>query len=409
MAIRDELLPALTTLLGAGARDVVGAAVRAAGGELATLRRREVLYRPGRRASVRYAATVRWAGGPATAETLVAIADVDGPPEGTLVVRAGDLAVGILRYPADWSLPGLGVAVSAPAVAARLGVPTEAVTLDVRSYRPGRRAVVRVRVGERGPGAAAFERYLKVVPPDELGPLIGRLAALDGHVPVPRVVATWPEDGVVVLAALDGRTVREVLLTGDHAAVDQLPDGDALVDLLDHLPAPAFGSIGSVSHGPAGRAVAHAGLLAAVMPGERERLEALIGRLGGPAGAGPVVTTHGDLHEAQILVEGSRVVGMLDVDGAGPGRRVHDLATMLGHLVALGDAVPRRRAAIDRWRFRLQPAFDRAVDPGELRRTTSAALVGLATGPFRVQAPAWRRQVRRRIGSAEAWATLAGV
>jgi aminoglycoside phosphotransferase (APT) family kinase protein len=409
MAIRDELLPALTTLLGAGARDVVGAAVRAAGGELATLRRREVLYRPGRRASVRYAATVRWAGGPATAETLVAIADVDGPPEGTLVVRAGDLAVGILRYPADWSLPGLGVAVSAPAVAARLGVPTKAVTLDVRSYRPGRRAVVRVRVGERGPGAAAFERYLKVVPPDELGPLIGRLAALDGHVPVPRVVATWPEDGVVVLAALDGRTVREVLLTGDHAAVDQLPDGDALVDLLDHLPAPAFGSIGSVSHGPAGRAVAHAGLLAAVMPGERERLEALIGRLGGPAGAGPVVTTHGDLHEAQILVEGSRVVGMLDVDGAGPGRRVHDLATMLGHLVALGDAVPRRRAAIDRWRFRLQPAFDRAVDPGELRRTTSAALVGLATGPFRVQAPAWRRQVRRRIGSAEAWATLAGV
>jgi aminoglycoside phosphotransferase (APT) family kinase protein len=409
MAIRDELLPALTTLLGAGARDVVGAAVRAAGGELATLRRREVLYRPGRRASVRYAATVRWAGGPATAETLVAIADVDGPPEGTLVVRAGDLAVGILRYPADWSLPGLGVAVSAPAVAARLGVPTEAVTLDVRSYRPGRRAVVRVRVGERGPGAAAFERYLKVVPPDELGPLVDRLAALDGHVPVPRVVATWPEDGVVVLAALDGRTVREVLLTGDHAAVDQLPDGDALVDLLDHLPAPAFGSIGSVSHGPAGRAVAHAGLLAAVMPGERERLEALIGRLGGPAGAGPVVTTHGDLHEAQILVEGSRVVGMLDVDGAGPGRRVHDLATMLGHLVALGDAVPRRRAAIDRWRFRLQPAFDRAVDPGELRRTTSAALVGLATGPFRVQAPAWRRQVRRRIGSAEAWATLAGV
>jgi aminoglycoside phosphotransferase (APT) family kinase protein len=409
MAIRDELLPALTSLLGAGARDVVGAAVRAAGGELATLQRREVLYRPGRRASVRYAATVRWAGGPATAETLVAIVDVDGPPAGTLVVSAGDLAVGILRYPADSSLPGLRVAVSAPAVAARLGVPGEAVTLDVRSYRPGRRAVVRVRVGEHGQGAAGFERYLKVVPPDELGPLLGRLAALDGHVPVPEVVATWPEDGVAVLAALDGRTVREVLLAGDHAAVDQLPDGDALVDLLDHLPAPAVGSTGSVSHGPAGRAAAHAGLLAAVMPGERERLEALIGRLGGPAGAGPVVTTHGDLHEAQILVEGSRVVGMLDVDGAGPGRRVHDLATMLGHLVALGDAVPRRRAAIDRWRFRLQPAFDRAVDPGELRRTTSAALVGLATGPFRVQAPAWRRQVRRRIGSAEAWATLAGV
>ncbi len=407
MAIRDEFLPALTWLLGAGARDVVGAAVRAAGGELATLHRREVLYRPGRRAAVRYAATVRWAGGPAIPESLVAIVDIDGPPAGTLVVSADDLTVGILRYPADSSLPGLRVAVSAPAVAARLGVPGRAVTLDVRSYRPGRRAVVRVRVGERGQGAAGFERYLKVVPPDELGGLLDRLAALDGHVPVPEVVATWPDDGIVVLAALDGRTARDVLLSGDDAAVDRLPDGDALVDLLDRLPAPAIGSTESVSHGPLGRAAAHAGLLAAVMPGEQERLEALLGRLGGPAGTGPVVTTHGDLHEAQLLVEGSRVIGMLDVDGAGPGRRVHDLATMLGHLVALGDAVPRRRAAIDRWRCRLQPAFDRAVEPAELRRATAATLVGLATGPFRVQAPAWRRQVRRRIALAETWATLA--
>ena len=409
MAIRDALLPALTVLLGAGARQVVGAAVRAAGGEVVTLRRREVLYRPGRRASVRYDATVRWAGGPAVLETLVAIVDVDGPPAGTLVVSAGDLAVGLVRYPEDPALPGLRSAVSAAAVAARLGVPDEAVALDVVTYRPGRRAVVRVRVGEGSRGAAGYERYLKVVPPDELEPLISRLAALDGYVPVPQVVATWPKDGTIVLAALAGRTIREVLLTGDRAAVDGLPDGSALIDLLDRLPPPAVGPTVSVSHGPLARTTGHAGLLAAVMPDERERLEALVGRLGRPAGAGPVVATHGDLHEAQLLVEGSRVVGILDVDGAGPGRRVHDLATLLGHLVALGDAVPRRRAAIDRWRGRLEPAFERAVDPVELRRTTAAALVGLATGPFRVQSPAWRRQVRRRIASAEAWATLAGV
>jgi aminoglycoside phosphotransferase (APT) family kinase protein len=408
MAIRDELLPALTVLLGVGAREVVGAAVRAAGGEIATLQRREVHYRPGRRAVVRYAATVRWAGGPAVPETLVVIVDVDGPPAGTLVVSAGDLAVGVLRYPEDPALPGLRSAVSAQAVAARLGVPAEEVTLRVRTYRPGRRAVVHVRVGERGQGAAGFERYLKIVPPDELASLVGRMAALDGHVPVPEVVATWPDDGTIVLAALDGRTVREVLLSGDRAAVDELPDGGALVDLLDRLPAPAVGPTASVSRGPLARTAGHAGLLAVVMPRERERLEALVGRLGDPAGAGPVVTTHGDLHEAQLLVEGSRVIGVIDVDGAGPGRRVHDLAGLLGHLVALGDAVPRRRAAIDRWRGRLQPAFERAVDPVELRRTTAAALVGLATGPFRVQAPAWRRQVRRRIASAEAWATLAG-
>jgi aminoglycoside phosphotransferase (APT) family kinase protein len=411
MAIHDDLLPALALLLGPGARDIVGAGVRAAGGDLTMLRRREVLYRPGRRAVVRYAAAVRWAGAPAVPETLVAIVDVDGPAAGTLVVSAGDLAVGLLRYPEDPALPGLRSAVSATSVAARFGVPAEEVRLDVRTYRPGRRAVVRARVGGRVPDPSGLERYLKVVPPTELGALVDRMTALGGHVPVPEVVEVWPEAGTIVLAAIAGRTIRDVLLTGDRAAVDALPDGGVILDLLDRLPPPttgAAGLAGKVSRGPLARTAGHAGLLAAVMPDERDRLETLAGRIGRAAGTGPVVTVHGDLHEAQLMIEGDRVVGVLDVDGAGPGRRVHDLATMLGHLVALGDAVPRRRAAIDRWRVRLEPAFERAVDPVELRRTTAAALVGLATGPFRVQAPAWRRQVRRRIASAEAWATAAG-
>ena len=411
MAIHDELLPALALLLGPGARGIVGAGVRAAGGDLATIRRQEVLYRPGRRAVVRYAATVRWAGGPAVPETLVAIADAGGPPAGTLVLSAGDLAVGLLRYPEDPALPGLRSAVSARSVAMRLGVPAEHLRLDVRTYRPGRRAVVRVRVDGLAPDAAGFERYLKVVPPGELVALVDRMVALGGCVPVPEVVEVWPEAGTVVLTAIAGRTIRDVLLAGDRAEVDALPDGGVILELLDRLPQPPTGPAGSagrVSRGPLARVAGHAGLLAAVMPEEGDRLEALVGRLGKPTSAGAVVTTHGDLYEAQLLVEGGRVVGMLDVDGAGPGRRVHDLATMLGHLVALGDAVPRRRAAIDRWRVRLEPAFELAVEPAELRRTTAAALVGMATGPFRVQAPAWRRQVNRRIASAEAWAIAAG-
>ncbi len=412
MAIHDELLPALAVLLGSGARGVVGAGVRAAGGELATLHRREVLYKPGRRAVVRYAATVRWAGGPPVPETLVAIVDVDGPAAGTLVVSAGDLAVGLLRYPEDPALPGLRSAVSTSSMAARLGVPAECVRLDVRTYRPGRRAVVRVRVAGHDGDAAGFERYLKIVPPGELRALLARMAALDGCVPVPEVVESWPEAGTVVLAAIRGHTIRDVLLSGDQGAMDDLPGGGAILELLDRLPPLGTGiggAAGRASRGPLARVSGHAGLLTAVMPEARDRLEALVERIGEPSGTGPVVTTHGDLHEAQLLVDGSRVLGMLDVDGAGPGRRVHDLATMLGHLVALGDAVPRRRAAIDRWRARIEPDFERAVDPAELRRTTAAALVGMATGPFRVQAPAWRRQVHRRLASAEAWATAAGV
>ena len=278
MAIRDEMLPVLTLLLGPGARSIVGAGVRAAGGELEALRRCEVLYRPGRRAVVRYAATVRWAGGDAVLETLVAIVDVDGPAPGTLVISAGDLVVGLLRYPEDPALPGLRSAVSAPSVAARLGVAVEDLRLDVRSYRPGRRAVVRVRGGGHGGDEAAFERYLKIVPLAGLGALVDRMAALDGHVPVAEVVDVWPEAGIVVLAAIAGRTIRDVLLSGDRAAVDALPDGCAILDLLDRLPPPKIGPAGSagrVSMGPLGRTAGHAGLLAAVMPDERDRLERL--------------------------------------------------------------------------------------------------------------------------------------
>lgn len=425
MTISDDLLPALRELLGPGSRAVVATAVHAAGGELDTLERRQVLYRPGRRASVRFAATVRWGGGAPVVETIVAIVDVAGPPDGTLVLTAGPMAVGLFRYPDDPALPGLRPAVVAPAVAARLGVSADDVRLDVRTYRPGRRAVVRVRIGDHDTAvgardvaapAAATERYLKVVPPAELGALVARLRGLDGHLPVPRVLATWDDEGTAVLEAMPGRTIRDVLLAGDRRAVDGLPDGRAILDLLERMPVVTDGSGGpsggsrdgtAVDGGPVSRAAAHATLLAAVLPDEAARLAALVARIGEVRDDGPVVATHADLHEAQLLVDGDRVTGVIDVDGATAGRRAHDLGTLLGHLVGLGVAMPRRRAAIDRWRARLEPAFTDAVGPDVLRRTTAAALVGLATGPFRVQQPDWRRRVRRRLDAAEAWAGAA--
>jgi hypothetical protein len=406
VAIRDDLLPALTELLGPGARAIVATAVEAAGGRLERLDRRQVLYRPGRRASVRYAATVRWAGGEPVGESFVAIVDVNGPPAGTLVLAAGDMAVGLFRYPYDPALPGLRPAVLVAEVAARFDVPAHRLSLDVRTYRPGRRAVVRARIAANASGRVE-DRYLKVVPPAELGPLVDRLAGLAGHLAVPEVLATWPDEGTAVLAALPGRTVRDVLLAGEPRDVDALPDGHAIVDLLDRMPAPSGPAVPPADIGPLGRAAGHAALLAAVMPRERDRLDALVGRLGSPTDDRPVVAVHGDLHEAQLLVVDGRIDGILDVDGAGPGRRVDDLGTLLGHLVALGHAIPSRRAAVDSWRARLEPAFDRAVDRGELRRTTAAALIGLATGPFRVQQPRWREAARRRIAAAEAWAAAA--
>jgi hypothetical protein len=403
--IQDRLLPALEVLLGRGSHDVVDTAVRAAGGRLLGLHRRQVLYRPGEEASVRYAATVSWAGGAPLAETIVAVTHVEGPPAGTLVVAAGDLTVGVFRYPHDPALPGLPIATSALAVAGQLGIAGPTVRLSVRTYRPGRRAVIHARETVGGGALAdSRERFLKVVPPAEAATLRAGLEHLRRHVPVPRVDGSWPELGIVALDSLPGRTIREILVAGDRGALAALPDADAILDLLERFPQPAADA--PRQRGPISRAAAHAGLLARLLPDERARLATIVERIGDPPTGLAAVAVHGDLHVAQLLVEGPRLAGVLDFDDAGRGHRVDDLATMLGHLATLAAAVPRRRARIEGYLARLWPSFAASTSEDELRRGVAAAIIGLASGPFRIQQRDWRRRVRDRLALAEAW--LAG-
>jgi hypothetical protein len=406
--MQDRLLPALEILLGRGSHDIVGTAVRAAGGQLVSLHRRQVLYRPGEQASVRYAATVSWAGAAPVAETIVAVTHVEGPPAGTLAVAAGDLAVGLFRYPHDPGLPGLPIATSPRAVAGQLGIAGPSVRLAVRTYRPGRRAVIHAREAAAGDApAVSRERYLKVVPPAEAGTLRAGLEHLGRHVPVPRVDGSWPEAGIIALQPLPGRTIREVLLAGDRGEVAALPGGEAILDLLERFPEPAADALRQ--RGPISRAAAHAGLLGRLLPDERDRLATIVERIGDPPVGPAAAAVHGDLHVAQVLVEGPRLAGILDFDDAGRGHRVDDLATMLGHLATLAVAAPRRRARIEGYLARLWLPFAASTSEDELRRGTAAAIIGLASGPFRVQQRDWRRRVRDRLARAEAWLAGPGV
>jgi hypothetical protein len=403
--IQDRLLPALEILLSPGSHDVVESAVRAAGGRLLSLRRRQVQYRPGDQASVRYAATVSWAGAAPVVETIVAVTHVEGPPAGTLVVAAGDLAVGLFRYPHDPALPGLPIATSPLAVARQLQLAGPRVRLAVRTYRPGKRAVIHAREAAAGDGPVVpRERYLKVVPPAEASTLRAGLEHLGRHVPVPRVDGSWPEAGIIALQPLPGRTIREILLAGDRGEVAVLPGGEAILDLLGLFPQPAVDA--PRQRGPISRAAAHAGLLGRLLPDDRERLAAIVEGIGDPPVGPATEAVHGDLHVAQLLVEGPRLAGILDFDDTGRGHRVDDLATMLGHLATLAAAAPRRRARIERYLARLWPAFVAATNEDELRRGAAAAIIGLASGPFRVQQRDWRRRVRDRLALAAAW--LAG-
>lgn len=147
-----------------------------------------------------------------------------------------------------------------------------------------------------------------------------------------------------------------------------------------------------------------AALIAAVAPEPGDRVRGLSEALDTTTAKADqaLVPAHGDFHEAQLLVDGGRITGLLDVDTFGPGRRVDDLATMIGHLSTLALA-SRRRLPIERYAAGLLDTFDRTVAPVELRQTVTAVVLGLATGPFRVLEPGWRTTTARRVRLAERW------
>ena len=111
---------------------------------------------------------------------------------------------------------------------------------------------------------------------------------------------------------------------------------------------------------------------------------------------------HGDFHSSQLLARGTSLVGLIDVDTAGVGKRSNDVATLLGHISAVGLSTAARRS-IDRYGSNLIREFDPSIDPTALRRKVAAVIIGLATGPFRVNQPRWRAQTERRIALAERW------
>ncbi|QNG36414.1 phosphotransferase [Geodermatophilaceae bacterium NBWT11] len=378
--LTDRWPRSLQLLLGDAAVDLWSAALAPTGATLRSLRATSVSLRADGAATVQYAAALVDAAGTPTRDTLAAVTG-SRIPDGAAVlageVDGGTVHVGLWRWPLDPALPALAWATSAAAVRRRLpalGVPAEEAVLRLRAYRPGRRAVVEVVA----PGGCWF---LKVVPPAAVAGLAGRHDLLVGAVPAPPVLART-DDGVLVLPALPGTPLRDLL--------DDLPAlVPALDGVLDALPA-SLATLPRVRT-PLDRAAGHGAVLGLVTPHLRPRLDRLTVALAAvDPGDHPLVPVHGDFYEAQLLLADGAVSGLLDVDGAGAGHRIDDWATLLGHLVVLGrDDVRRAVAAALPW-----PA-------GQLAARVSAVVLGLATGPFRVQLAGWPRRTEARLALAE--------
>ena len=221
------------------------------------------------------------------------------------------------------------------------------------------------------------------------------------HLPVPRSLGWSEANGLVALQAMEGTTLRRSI----ESRPSELPSPASLVALLDRFP--ADGPTVTKRSGPRRRIATHARLLSAVAPTLRGRIDELVGRLETAAkpGSEPV---HGDFHASQILAERGEIIGLVDVDTAGVGDRLDDLATMLGQIATLGLTSPATRH-VKKYGSSLIGEFDRHVDPVELRLRAAAAVFGLATGPFRVQLPDWLEQTAVRLDLALAWADSANV
>jgi hypothetical protein len=179
------------------------------------------------------------------------------------------------------------------------------------------------------------------------------------------------------------------------------PPPAAILELLDRLPA----ELTAAPRRPSLlRRVDHfAAVVTAPLPDEADRPAQLAAAIAAEAGTGPTVAVHGDFHEDQLRVQAGRLTGLLDVDTAGPGERLDDLGCLLGHLSVLTLIEPASAAAISDLGARYLAAFERAVDPVDLRYRVAAVVLALATGPYRVQDSDWPRATRSRLDLVERW------
>lgn len=397
--LRDPAVPS-EDLLGPGAAAAISAVLGAVGGTVESSQPTQTTYHPGRSLTVAHRVRVRWddpdaskVRGRHSTETVVLGAG-RRVPAGATILSDGTTEIVAWQVPHDPWLPGLAPAldpVTLVPLLRQIGIDAPSPTVTVRAYRPGRRAVLEVTASET-------RVFLKIVPPRSVEALHRRHEDLAATTPVPRSLGWSPEHGIVVLQAVAGRTLRQALFGGFG-----LPGPDSLLTVLDALPHDPSWETSAVPHD--WRAHDFARLLGSVMPEISDRVTRLADGLqpfAEAAASEPIVAVHGDFYEAQLLVDGGAITGLLDVDTHGPGRRVDDLATMIGHLAVLAIGQPRQ-TPIERYAAHLLDGFDRTVDPAVLRAGVAGVVLGLATGSFRVLETRWRHHTETRITAAEAW------
>lgn len=363
----------------------------------------DLQHRPGAGATgiFRIRATPEESGGsPGLQELFLALTAEAVPEDG--VIAAGqdaDAAWSAWFHPHDPLLTGLALASDPDSVASLWGGGGTLVDLQTISYRPLRRAVLRAVVsGDTGQRTL----FLKVMRPGLATRLHHRhtLLAAAG-VPVPAVLGP-PVADVLALEQGQGDVLATAIMADGARHVqpaDVLGVLDRMPQELVELPRRDAWSDRIVDYGHAA---------ATALPGQAQRIRSLVEHLRrqlNTTDRGPVVPTHGDFYEANLLVSRNRISGVLDIDGAGPGHRVDDLACFLGHLAVL-PAVDHRYVYVDQALRRFHSSFVAGVDPAALACRSSAVALSLVAGARDSGRRDWQASARQRLDIAESLLAL---
>lgn len=360
-----------------------------------------VHHRPGAGVSAGYAVRFATAAGTVEEYVVATTARITAPASGVLArLEDGDRVVHLWRHPADPELPALADATVPHRLGAVLGL-NRSPSIELLTYRPLRRAVVRARSADLPAG----EVYVKVVRPAAVDEIVRRHQMLSrAGVPAAHCVHHTPE-GLVVLAPGQGVPLAGVLAAGpDRRQRGEIIEG--IVAMLDRLPVEAMLLSRRPSWTDRWGHYAHAATTAVPELGERiaavaQRIQELM--LG--VDPGPEVPAHGDLYEANLLVTGSAVTAVLDVDSVGPGYRADDLACLLAHVSVLPHVAPGTypnvREILADWTARCAEL----VDPMALRARCAGVALSLVAGARRegVARGRWLRDAEGRLSEAEGW------
>lgn len=408
MPAPDTALPAADILLGDGAAAALAPAVESGGGVIQQVALRQADYVAGERLAASYEAVVEWPAGPQP-EILGAAVFASGETRGERPTEIAGMPADVWRYPEDPYLPGLPEATDSSFVGPllqRLGVPAGAV-VTVRGYAARSRAMIEVlsppaqgklvfRPGEGfGSATPVSQVFFKLVRPEDLDRIVAAHEAFAEALPVARLVDVDRERGLLVTSPLPGVPFWSALIDGS----DALPGPTALIETLDRV---RDVPLDAEARMPSTRSVrANMRTLATLLPEQADALARFEERLGEDAPQ-PEITVHGDFHEVQLLVAGGAVTGVVDLDDAGRGHRVDDLATILGRLYAYARVEPQVAERVDTYVTNALLDWRDEVDPLELRRRMCAVTMNHALMPFRFQEPDWPERCARGIAVAAA-------